>query len=230
MKEDREVFAQHLDLHIVARDSWSYEYLTEHFRNNSYLAPDMAFYINLDTYRYDVKKMSTPTPNTLYVKRGDHEAICEKVEGILTNKDCDICDWPTIGVENLAIYQSLSRKNAFEKIMVLLTRQSKNPIVQYTTNWFLFHWLMGWNLRFNYALDNYINRWMACNYLTPIFAIGKEFVEKYEVVVTDRLHVGILCVLLGVNIQLIDNNYCKNSRFYNTWLRGFSNIMLIQKS
>lgn len=229
-EDDSKVFAQHPDLHICARDTWSYEYLKEHFKNNAYLVPDMAFHIELDSYCYDVKKNIAPNPHVLYVKRGDHETPCAIPKSILANKKIDTYDWPTMGVEKTELYRSIAEKKALQKAMMLYMKQFKDPMEQYITNWYLFNWLLGWNKRSHHALDNFINRWMEKNFLSPIFAIGKEFVEKYDEVIADRLHVGILCTLLGVKIQLIDNNYGKNSRFYNTWLKGFDNITLVQNT
>lgn len=230
MEEDSKVFAQHHDLHICARDAWSYEYLTKHFKNKAYLVPDMAFHIELDKYRYKTENVSAPDPNVLYVKRGDHETPCALPKEILENKKYDTHDWPTIGVEPTELFRSIAKKNALRKAMMLYKQHPKEPMEEYIVNWYLFNWLLGWNERTHHALDNFINRWMERCFLSPIFAIGKEFVEKYDEVVADRLHVGILCTLLGVKIQLIDNNYGKNSRFYNTWLKGFDNITLVQNS
>jgi pyruvyl transferase EpsO len=47
---------------------------------------------------------------------------------------------------------------------------------------------------------------------------GVQFVSQYEQVYTTRLHVAILCCLLGKPFHLFDNNYGKNSRFFDTWL------------
>ena len=226
MEEDSKVFAQHSDLHICARDAWSYEYLTAHFNNHIHLVPDMAFYIELDGYQYQIMKELASNPRVLYVRRGDHETPCMVPADVFADKIYDTFDWPTIGVEKTELYQSLAKKNAMQKVMMLFGIKSPNIMEQYITNWYLFNWLLGWNKRTHNALDNFINRWMERYFLCPIFAIGKEFVEKYDEVVADRLHVGILCTLLGVKMLLIDNNYGKNSRFYNTWLSGFSNIRL----
>src|SRR5207249_3440314 len=43
--------------------------------------------------------------------------------------------------------------------------------------------------------------------------------SKGCVVITDRLHGHILCLLLGIPHVLLDNNYGKVRWFYETWTR-----------
>jgi pyruvyl transferase EpsO len=56
---------------------------------------------------------------------------------------------------------------------------------------------------------------------------GIDFMSKYEFVVSTRLHGHILALHLGIPSIMIDNNYGKNSRFYNTWLSDFSGSKLV---
>lgn len=48
---------------------------------------------------------------------------------------------------------------------------------------------------------------------------GYRLLRHGHVVVTERLHGHILCVLAGIPHVLIDNNYGKNSTFFDTWTR-----------
>ncbi len=48
---------------------------------------------------------------------------------------------------------------------------------------------------------------------------GVSFISSYSQVVSTRLHGHILSLLLEVPTIMIDNDYGKNSRFYNTWLK-----------
>src|SRR5207302_11065372 len=41
-----------------------------------------------------------------------------------------------------------------------------------------------------------------------------------RIVVTDRLHAHILCMLMGVPHILLNNDYGKNWNFFETWMRG----------
>lgn len=47
--------------------------------------------------------------------------------------------------------------------------------------------------------------------------VGCRLLARGRVVITDRLHGHILCLLLGIPHVLLDNNYGKVRRFYETW-------------
>ena len=53
---------------------------------------------------------------------------------------------------------------------------------------------------------------------------GLELLASGEVVVTDRLHGHILCLLMGVPHVLLDNNYGKLSSFWETWTSEVDNV------
>jgi len=53
---------------------------------------------------------------------------------------------------------------------------------------------------------------------------GYRLLGQGRVVVTERLHGHILCLLSGTPHVLIDNNYGKNSTFFNTWTRGWPGV------
>nr|KAG5697703.1 hypothetical protein BaRGS_000588 [Batillaria attramentaria] len=55
---------------------------------------------------------------------------------------------------------------------------------------------------------------------------GLLFLQRGRVVVTDRLHGHILCVLLDIPHVLLDNADNKLSSYYNTWTRGLANTRL----
>nr|KAG5697702.1 hypothetical protein BaRGS_000587 [Batillaria attramentaria] len=55
---------------------------------------------------------------------------------------------------------------------------------------------------------------------------GLLFLQRGRVVVTDRLHGHILCVLLNIPHVLLDNADNKLSSYYNTWTRGLANTRL----
>ncbi len=57
--------------------------------------------------------------------------------------------------------------------------------------------------------------------------MGVEFISNFDLVVSTRLHGHILSLLMGVPTIMIDNNYGKNSRFYNTWLQNIPNNRLV---
>ena len=48
-------------------------------------------------------------------------------------------------------------------------------------------------------------------------ARGCHLLSSGRVVITDRLHGHILCLLMGIPHVLLDNNYGKNKHYYETW-------------
>lgn len=62
--------------------------------------------------------------------------------------------------------------------------------------------LKNWLVQVNYNVNNAIS-----------------YVEKYDVVHTDRLHGFILAYLLGKNVFLYDNNYKKIEKYKDCWLK-----------
>jgi len=57
---------------------------------------------------------------------------------------------------------------------------------------------------------------------------GVEFVSKYSKIYTTRLHVAILCCLLGKPYVFFDNSYGKNSAFFETWLNDLEEVKFIK--
>ncbi|KAK7477598.1 hypothetical protein BaRGS_00031146 [Batillaria attramentaria] len=55
---------------------------------------------------------------------------------------------------------------------------------------------------------------------------GLLFLQRGRVVVTDRLHGHILCILLDIPHVLLDNADNKLSSYHNTWTRGLTNTRL----
>ncbi len=72
---------------------------------------------------------------------------------------------------------------------------------------------------FNYACDKALNTLLTQVFLTII--------SQFDIVVTDRLHIGICAAKLGKKTLLIDNSYKKLSNVYEKSLKTFSNVHLV---
>lgn len=77
-----------------------------------------------------------------------------------------------------------------------------------------------------YPLLQFYNSFMNY-YKYKMIKKGIQFVSSYKEVYTTRLHVAILRVLLEQPFFLYDNNYGKNSSFYETWLKNIDNTSCI---
>lgn len=91
---DSEKLKRHNNLHICARDWYSFDLINKVGLNYTYLLPDMAFGINAaNLSKYITKKSG----RNLLIKRDDIEKPNYQQLNIdITNKQFDILDWPTM--------------------------------------------------------------------------------------------------------------------------------------
>lgn len=87
-----------------------------------------------------------------------------------------------------------------------------------------------WLRRLSGSRTNWKRRWWSPRRLEPAFydtfararlRRGYRTLRQGRVIITDRLHGHILCLLAGMPNVLIDNNYGKNRGFYLTWSKGW---------
>ena len=147
----------------------------------------------------DLKKYKIPQSEdrVLYLRRKDKE---------LSNKNCseispvaELHDWPTIECKEKK-YEYIDK--LFYPIKFLC-------------------WLFGMKYR-KLAEDYKRDKFYRPSYVQ----IGINFISKYSIVYTTRLHALILSVLLNKKIFLIDNSTGKLCNFYDTWLSDFDNIIV----
>jgi pyruvyl transferase EpsO len=77
-------------------------------------------------------------------------------------------------------------------------------------------------LRHRPALRPWLSRWLEVRFESIArlrLERGERILSAGEVVVTDRLHAHILCLLLGIPHYLIDNSYGKVRGFHQAWTR-----------
>lgn len=56
---------------------------------------------------------------------------------------------------------------------------------------------------------------------------GVEFISPFRNVTSERLHGCILAILLGKSVSVVNNTYGKNYNFYNSWLKDFEDVTLL---
>ncbi|MBI3684909.1 polysaccharide pyruvyl transferase family protein [Candidatus Azambacteria bacterium] len=57
-----------------------------------------------------------------------------------------------------------------------------------------------------------------------------DFLQKYEQINTDRLHMAIAATLLGKRVRLFPNSYYKNKAVFDYSLKKFSNVSFVENS
>jgi exopolysaccharide biosynthesis predicted pyruvyltransferase EpsI len=204
LRKDAEIFNQHPDLTICARDTKSFEILKEHFTNSTILlVPDMAFCLDLEKYNNN-----TETDKILILKRQDRElnqSFDEKAlkDRIHTHKKIEVSDWPSMEPNiGTKMRGAVSRvENIISNVLV------KKPGFKNIIN-------------HSYGFKRRdLSKWYMLQ--------GINFINNYDEIYTTRLHGYILSMLLDKKVNLIDNSYGKNSTFYNTWMKEFENSCLI---
>ncbi len=191
---DAEIMGRHPDLHLCARDNWSYDFMKRNFStNNIYLVPDMAFCIDesvLNPYRN-----SSQSGKRLFLKRLDKEISA--ATPLATGLDAEVRDWPTI--EHKPVRFWIGKFIGLAHRLVFF-RSISNMICR--------------------AIDYYATDGVR----DELVKIGCRFLAPYGEVITTRLHAMILSVLLYKPMEYIDNTTGKLSAFAETWLCGLNQV------
>ena len=142
---------------------------------------------------------SNSTGKLLFLKRNDKEFV-ENSRYDVVPRTAEVHDWPTL--EGITFpYWLLFQIGRFTN--KLIKPYSKKIVWQIEDKYWQ-HVLHPYNVR-----------------------SGIKFVNTYSTVYTTRLHVAIICVLLGKETFFFDNSYHKNSALYYTWLQDVDTIHFI---
>lgn len=132
--KDAEIINRHKDLHLCARDRYSYDFMKRHFpKANILLVPDMAFFIDDKTLE---KYRGIGSEKTLYFKRLDKELGSSSDINYI---NADIHDWPTFESEATSIkllWKLIGVSNRLKNIETL-QRPMLKIINSYTLNYIL---------------------------------------------------------------------------------------------
>ncbi|EJF08306.1 polysaccharide pyruvyl transferase family protein, partial [Pontibacter sp. BAB1700] len=130
----------------------------------------------------------------LFLKRNDNEL--KELNNLTIDKNLfDVLDWPT---HNDTFFR---QKHI---LWMVLNRKLSSFVFSKKPNFSLVN--PNWGIYPPMNREGYIN-------------MGINFLSKYKVNITTRLHGHIFSLLLGIPSIFLDNSYGKNSRFYNTWLK-----------
>jgi pyruvyl transferase EpsO len=211
------IFNSHPNLTLFARENYSYELATKHFYNCRILkAPDSAFEMSgmpLPAFKFNPKRP------ILYLCREDSELNQFFSPSALGIPNLVVQDWDD-SPQNW-IYRGRGRfgelKEWYWQIpgMVLLVREGwqrglANPKQWLPRQqWERFHPYVE---KFNLIHDPFVHR-----FSWSMMQAGVYQLSQFSLVITNRLHAHILCILLGIPHILLPNSYYKNESFYETW-------------
>ena len=194
MTQTAEAFVGHSQLTLCARDHESFKLFKTYFdAHDVRLVPDMAFCLDWG----GCKVSQGEQKKLLFMLRGDKESRGYHVAKEFSDADC--ADWPTLD-SGLWRYFLKEGEQGVERLV---------------------HMVLKWVNRINGPMErSYPYRLFRKHALW--IEEGVNFLSRYDLVVTDRLHGHIASILLGIPSVLLDNSYGKNKHFYETWLRGVS--------
>jgi pyruvyl transferase EpsO len=219
LKRTAEIFNAHPDLTIFVRDDYSYSIARESFINCRIIkAPDMAFeMVDLP----DLPKI-TPTKNSiLYIDRVDVERNSAFSPSKLEIPDLVVEDWISFQWMN-----KLPKDWVYIPGLAKLIREGWQRGLATPNQWLS---RQKWELFHPYAsvfkeIDNpplHHKSW-------SLMHSGIYQLKPYPIVITNRLHVHILCLLLDIPHLVFPGSYYKIKAFYDTWTHQIPIAKLVE--
>ncbi|WP_371357585.1 polysaccharide pyruvyl transferase family protein [Hydrocoleum sp. CS-953] len=211
LEKSAKVFNSHPNLTLCVRDRYSYDLAIKHFDNcRVILAPDMAFQMaEMPCFSVPIN----PENSILYLNRTDKElnqSFLPKSMGI-SNSNLVIADWVSYNQQWI-----LGKANSrFRQIFAQLYRevwQRGLATPQELIDRRIWLKTATENIDFN-SVDNPSLHRLSLSFLHS----GIYQFQKYRLIITNRLHGHILCVLLNIPHIFLPNSYHKNQSFYETW-------------
>lgn len=192
--EDIEIFSNHKNLILCARDKYSFDFLSKYFTTNKVLlVPDMAFYIDKNI----IEKQKDPIKKDfIFIKRRDKELKLDNSYEDLKNTEDR--DWITFEKNN--IYTFILR------FIIYLQNSLKRSYV------------------LSFLLNKILNTYCDKIFRNKIINMGIKQLSQFELIITTRLHAMILSILLDRKVKYIDNLSGKLSAFANTWLNDVESL------
>jgi len=213
------IFNAHPNLTLFTRDNYSYELARKHFSNCKIVkAPDLVFHLvgmPLPAFKFNSKRP------ILYLCREDSELNKAFSPASLDLPNLIIKDWIDKWIYREMVKDS---PNWYWRLpgSVLLFREGWQRGLSDPIEWVS---RQKWERFHPYAtkvdtLPPTFNRLYNCSNYKLSWSLmhsGIYRVKQGNVVITNRLHGHILCLLLGIPHIFLPNSYYKNESFYETW-------------
>ncbi len=189
----------HPNFLLTVRDRISYDFAVKHFSCKILLTPDLAFYSKPKFFNINRQIVKYPSVKTvLFFLRTDQESLVHN-KLPADGKDWLDCQSRLFVIREKILEFGLS-KNYFKLFPKFFHLSS---LMRYIKKAY-YHVLVKYHKKkFYEEIGNVIR-----------------IIEGHKLVVTDRLHVHILCTLLRKPNILLSNNYHKNQSVFNAWTRS----------
>ncbi len=209
LEKSAKIFNSHPNLTLCVRDRYSYDLAIEHFDNcRVILAPDLAFEMAGMPY-FSVPR--NPENSILYLNRTDKEFNQDFFPKSMGISNLVVADWISyeqkwsLGNANSQLRQILAQlyREVWQRGLATPQELIDRQIwLKATTE----------NIDFN-SVDNPSLQRLSLSFIHS----GIYQFQKYRLIITNRLHGHILCVLLNIPHIFLPNSYHKNQSFYQTW-------------
>jgi pyruvyl transferase EpsO len=208
LKKSAEIFNSHPNLTLFIRDNYSYEIATQYFQNCQVIkAPDMAFQmVNMP----GLSLKSRPDSSTLYLYRQDRETDWAFSPTSLAIPDLVVEDWVSY-----TWMSKIPKDWIYIPGLVRLVREGWQRGLGTPREWMsrqVWENVHPYAFKFN-TLDNpsiHRRSW-------SLMHSGIYQLKGHRLIITNRLHVHILCLLLGIPHIVLPGSYYKIELFYETW-------------
>lgn len=222
LKRATKIFNSHPNLTLFVRDNYSYEVARKNFCNCQVIkAPDMAFQmVKMPIFSVNCKSKKS----ILYLCREDSEL----------NEDFS----PTsIEIPNLVVEDWVSYKckwllgnpdSIWIQGMAQLYREGWQRSMATPTEWLsrqIWQRSHPYNTKFNTFYNPSMHRRSLSFMHSAIYQL-----KQYSLIITNRLHGHILCILLGIPHIFLPNSYHKNEAFYETWTKEISFCRFVKEA
>ncbi|MBW4650235.1 MAG: polysaccharide pyruvyl transferase family protein [Kastovskya adunca ATA6-11-RM4] len=201
------IFNSHPDLTLFVRDDYSYEIATKNFKNCQVVkAPDMAFQLS------QISALSTDkqaSKSILYHCRQDQE--------LSSSFAIDFPSFSSLVVEDWTSFKWVlgTNKSRAAQTLADLFREVWQRGIKTPGDW-MFRQKWEDYFFYNNYFNNLYNQQLHSRSWSFIHSGIYQF-KQHQLIITNRLHGHILCVLLGLPHIFLPNSYHKNESFYNTW-------------
>ena len=220
LEKSAKIFNQHPDLTIFAREDKSYGLLKKAFFKCRILkAPDMAFQL-VDLPKSDLGVARSG--RILYLCRTDHEIDNAFEPDKLGIENLEIDDWVSFRWMKKAPQNWIYFPGRVSIVRELWQRGLSSPK----------EWLSRqvWQ-RLHPSISNFSKVPHTDLHRTSwgLMHSGIYQLQGYDLLITNRLHVHILCLILEIPHILLPGSYYKITSFYRTWTSEISSCRFIEK-
>jgi glycosyltransferase involved in cell wall biosynthesis len=187
---------------VYCREKQSYEYCIKNNKKAKFiLADDMAFGLNIDFYKSDIK----------YNLKNITNVLKDKNKNLIKELKYDL--YPYFSATETMINNILENNKSNMGYFLRTDIETAN-VIEHKEQSFDISLIAN-----SYCADKSFSIMLVKQFLRAL--------DNYTTIVTDRLHVGICSALLGKNVYLIDNSYKKVSNVYEKSMKNMQNVKII---